>query len=263
MFLIPNVPEQLGVWAHHQPDLPQPGGDFTFITTTIAKMGQPVWDDTLVARYRPDFKTVAIVTPWWNHPELANDYLTAVGVRSHRDELIVVDNASEQPVPFATVRCDENTGFAHACNVGLEQASADIVVFLNNDVALQHQGWLETIRAMVEPGVLVGKLRHDPHGQVDGVALPYLDGWCLAGMRADLLELEGFDEGYAEPAYYSDNDLCLRARATGMVLRESHIGLFHKCGMTAGADEDARQEASAANYERYASRAREILGAAV
>ena len=66
----------------------------------------------------------------------------------------------------------------------------------------------------------MGPLRYDNHAKVDDQSLPYLDGWCLAGMREDLLELGGFDESLEEPAYYSDNLLCLEARAHGMTLRD-------------------------------------------
>ena len=68
------------------------------------------------------------------------------------------------------------------------------MLFLNNDIAATAADWVEPIRDALEPGVLVGaSLRHDPHGAVDGQPFPYLDGWCLAGMTEDLLELDGFD----------------------------------------------------------------------
>ena len=111
------------------------------------------------------------------------------------------------------------------------------MLFLNNDIFATDREWLEKIRRELEPGVLVGaKMRFDPHGDVLGERLPYLDGWCLAGMRDDLLELGGFDETYQEPAYFSDNDLCFRARLEGMTLREVRCGIHHKGGQTSQAD---------------------------
>src|SRR5207253_8391938 len=111
----------------------------------------------------------------------------------------------------------EGVGFGRACNAGLRMARTDAVLFLNNDVIAKARGWLEPIRNALEPGVLVGaELCSDPHGAVDGVSMPYLDGWCLAGMTEDLLELGGFDETFQPPAYFEDNDLCLRARMAGM-----------------------------------------------
>ncbi len=261
MFLVPNDPARLGVWAHHAPELPQPGGDFTFIRGCVEKMGEPVWRDELIAIYDPDFTTIAIVTPWLNHPELVPDYLAAIAALSYRDELIVIDNASEPPIDFAALRLADNAGFSVASNIGLRAASSDVVLFLNNDIAPTQHDWLELIRSVVEPGVLVGSIRHDPHGAIDGVSLPYLDGWCIAGMRDELLDLNGFDETYDEPAYYVDNDLCLRARAAGLVLREARIGLTHKTGATANEDTATQKAATAANRERFAESARDLLKA--
>ena len=103
-------------------------------------------------------------------------------------------------------------------------------------------------------------LRYDAHADVDGQSLPYLDGWCLAGMRQDLLSLGGFDETLEEPAYYSDNLLCLEARAAGMTLREVPIGLHHKFNATAGpATTPQVRQATEANRARYVARARELL----
>ena len=67
----------------------------------------------------------------------------------------------------------------------MERAS-DIVVMLNNDIEVSEAGWLEALCDATELGVLTGaRIRRDAHGAVDGRALPYLDGWCLAGMRED------------------------------------------------------------------------------
>jgi len=263
MFMVPNVPEKFGVWAPHMPGFQEPGGDYTFLAGCVEKMGGPVWREEVVAKLRPDFRTVAIVTPWLDHPELVEDYAAAVRCRSHRDELIVVDNGSASPVPLPGLRFSENLGFAAASNAGLAAASTDAVVFLNNDVAATSPDWLDRIREAVEPGVLAGaQLRFDPHGSVDGEPLPYLDGWCLAGMRDDLDALGGFDESFDEPAYYSDNDLCLRARAHGMTLREVRVGLRHKLNVTAGHGADVAA-ASSANRERFVARARDLLGVTV
>lgn len=262
MFVVPNDPARLGVWAPHAPGLPEPGGDFTFLAGCCERMGAPVWREEVVAVIRP-LPSVAIVTPWLNHQDLYADFNAAVSDGAP-DEVLVIDNGSVPPLGFAALRLTENRGFSAACNVGLRAARTDAVVFLNNDVVMTRSGWLDRIRAALEPGVLVGAcMRYDRHGDVDGHALPYLDGWCLAGMTADLRELGGFDESYAEPAYYSDNDLCLRARAAGMALREVRVGLRHLTGVTAGpADDPAKLRAVELNFPRFEARARELLGVA-
>jgi GT2 family glycosyltransferase len=91
--------------------------------------------------------------------------------------------------------------------------------------------------------------------------LSYLDGWCLGGMRDDLNRLRGFDETLTEPAYFSDNDLCLRARCLGMTLRECRIPLHHKLSVTTGGTsmDPALQAVMSSNYRQYADRARTLL----
>lgn len=179
------------------------------------------------------------------------------------DECIVVDNGSIPPLTFGTIRVEENLGFSRGSNLGLRSTSCDAILFLNNDIALERSGWLREFRDAVAPGVLAGHLRYDQHATVDGVSFPYLDGWCLCGMRTDLLELGGFDDTLDEPAYYSDNLLSLEARAAGMRLRQVRPGIRHLENRTAGpaADQTVRQ-ATAANRDRYVARVRELLVAA-
>lgn len=204
--------------------------------------------------------TITAVTPWLGHRELERDYWAAI--RAANLKALVIDNGSTPPLPNA-VRSETNLGFAKACNLGLRLATTDAVLFLNNDIADGQPGWAEPIREALEPGVLVGaQLRRNAHGDVDGQPFPYLDGWCLAGMREDLLELGGFDETFDEPSYFGDNDLCLRARLAGFTLREAKVRLRHLENRTAGrASDPAVRAATEANYRRYADRAREALAA--
>ena len=265
MFVVPNDPARFGTWEPHVPGIPEPGGDYTFLQGCCERMGEPVWREEIIAVLRPHLRgpSIAVVTPWLDHRELFNDYITAIHA-GHPDELLIVDNGSTPALPFAAIRLPENAGFSAACNVGLAAATTDAVVFLNNDVVMTRPDWLRVIRQALEPGVLVGaRLRYDRHGDVDGHPLPYLDGWCLAGMTDDLRDLEGFDETYEEPAYFSDNDLCLRARAAGLSLREVSVGLRHLTGMTAGPSQEPRTvHASAVNQHRFKERARELLSGA-
>lgn len=208
--------------------------------------------------------TIAIVTPWTNHLELADDYFEAVlPEMEDGDQNIIVDNGSQPPLMFAALPSPvANLGFSGGCNYGLRMAQTDAVLFLNNDIVLERRGWLEEIRQALEPGVLVGPLRDGRHADVDGYAVPYLDGWCLAGMREDLLALGGFDESLTEPAYYSDNLLCLEARVAGMTLRDLRPGLRHLENRTAGDQWNLIvRAASSDNQARYQARVREVLAA--
>lgn len=204
--------------------------------------------------------SIAIVTPWLGHPELADDYVPAIQPELREgDEVLIIDNGGAPDLPFETLSPFENLGFSGGSNLGLRHATTDAVLFLNNDVAAERTGWLDRIRASVESGVLVGPVRYDQHANVDGHRLPYIDGWCLAGMRADLERLGGFPI-LDEPAYYSDNILCLEARAAGMTLRDVRVPLAHKESYTSKPRENPDvQRVTLANRGVYERRVRELL----
>jgi GT2 family glycosyltransferase len=173
--------------------------------------------------------------------------------------LLIVDNGSESPLPFGTLYSEENLGFSGGCNVGLRHAKGHAVLFLNNDISLIRETWLEEIREALEPGYLVGPLVNGRWADVDGIPYPWIGGWCLGGMREELLALGGWDESYTEPSYYGDNDLCLRARVEGMTLRDVRVGLRHLENVTAGHQfTPAVQAATTLNRARYQDLARQV-----
>ncbi len=204
--------------------------------------------------------TVAIVTAWKNHLELAPDYFRAVE-EAQPDQLVIVDDGSDPALEFAAIRLDESGGFSTANNAGLAIVECDLTLFLNNDVAPLRAGWLQEIVSLVEPGVLVAPLRFDHHGDVDDQQYPYGDGWCLAGVTEDLRRLGGWDEQYdqAGPAYYSDNALSFQARMAGFDIIEVRPGLAHKGGQTGGVDLELFNKALAANKELFAGQVRAAL----
>lgn len=204
--------------------------------------------------------TVAIVTPWHNQHGLWPDYRDAVLAAGADDHVIVVDNASDPPLEWARITSPTNLGFSAASNLGLRAASTDVVLFLNNDVVALRDTWLKEIREAVEPGVIVGPMRTDQHTVVDSQLYPYIDGWCLAGMRDELVALGGFDESLEEPAYYSDNLLCLAARRSGMTLRDVRVGLHHKEGTTARHSPRMHQ-AAVINRQKYENTVRGVPAA--
>jgi hypothetical protein len=79
---------------------------------------------------------------------------------------------------------------------------------------------------------------------VAGVALPYLEGWCVAATRATWNNLlvdrgSGLKDGPWDAAaypgpYWEDNDLCLRALEAGVGLVQTAWPIQHKGGRTAG-----------------------------
>jgi GT2 family glycosyltransferase len=206
--------------------------------------------------------TITVVTPWLAHPELQVDYANAVLPElKPGDEVFIVDNGDAPIIPSAfPISTPHNLGFAQGSNLGLDHAITEAVLFLNNDIQCRRRGWLDEIRAAVEPGVLAGPVVDPAHAMVDGARFPYIDGWCLVGMTQDLRELGGFDERLQEPAYYSDNLVCLAAREAGMRLRHVNVGLHHKLSATAGPDGNpSAAPAAAHNRAIYINQARSVL----
>lgn len=208
--------------------------------------------------------SINVVTPWHNAHELAPAYWKAMEALGPRDGVVVIDNASVPPLEHPRrervqiIRSAGNLGFSKASNLGIFSAPADAIVFLNNDIRATSGDWPEQIRAALEPGVLVGAhLRDEPHASVDGHAVPYLDGWCLAGMRADIDGLGGWDEHYEEPSYFGDNDLCVRAVAAGMELRQVNVGLAH-LGNYTSRRYASRDDVTARNRARYETAVRRL-----
>ena len=212
--------------------------------------------------------SITIVTPWLNAHELIPGYWNAVESELvDGDRVIVVDNGSVDPLhetwtcaPSMIRRNEQNTGFNRANNAGLGRSETDAVLFLNNDIRATAPGWLQPIRDALQPGVLVGAdLRDDRHTAVDGRVIPYLDGWCLAGMRDDLIRIGGWNEDFEEPAYYGDNELCARAREAGMELVEVPIALRHVGNYTSKRMDITG--VSTRNRARYEQAVRELLPA--
>lgn len=166
--------------------------------------------------------SVSVITPWLNHPEL----ITAYERSCQGAQIVIIDNASE---PFAAemihdmvvrmggeyIRNESNKGFAEANNQGLERAKGDIVLFMNNDIEA-------AANFIGSVGESVGQ--HELCGPsllvrwIDGIAVPYLEGWCLAGTRQLVAEIGGWNSDAFPGLYYEDNEFCWRAMRAGASL---------------------------------------------
>lgn len=139
--------------------------------------------------------------------------------------------------------------WSRLCNLGARKAAGDVLVFLNNDVEILTEGWLEElVRQACRPDVgAVGACLLYPNLTVQhaGIVLnmtglaghvfrrspfeapsiggpPYLvrevtavTGACLAVRRETFERAGGFDEEHL-PVNYNDVDFCLRLRSMGL-----------------------------------------------
>ena len=180
-------------------------------------------------------------------------------------QLILVDNGSTDATReighyvrgARIIRLDRNIGYLRACNLALEQVTAEFVLFLNNDVELGFgavESAIARLGSAADIGAVGGKVVRS-HGLLqeagciiwrDGSTAGYMrDASPLAGeanfvrdvdfcsgvfllCRAALVkDLGGFDPQFS-PAYYEEADLCLRMGQAGFrVVYDPAIVIHH------------------------------------
>lgn len=123
--------------------------------------------------------TVSAIIPTWNRADLVERILGNLKTQTRPpDQVIVVDNGSTDATQLVArefsadlIVFPENRGFAEAVNAGIERASGDWILILNNDVVLEPQ-WLERLLASAEQEnalFAAGKLlRPDDINLIDG-----------------------------------------------------------------------------------------------
>jgi GT2 family glycosyltransferase/glycosyltransferase involved in cell wall biosynthesis len=221
----------------------------------------------------------SIVIPVYNRASLTRQCLDAL-FGEHRPavtfEVVVVDDGSTDTTgtmleayrEVRVLRHDRSLGFAHAVNAGAAAASAEFLVFLNNDT-IPEPGWLDALVAQVEEhprAAVVGSRLLYPNDTVQhaGIVITqehiprhiYLGfpgdhpavlksrrfravtGAC-ALFRRELFEAAGgFDVGFTNG--YEDIDICLRFGEAGYEIHycaESVLVHLEKATRGLGADE--------------------------
>jgi GT2 family glycosyltransferase len=204
---------------------------------------------------------VSIIVPFRDGAPLLRRCVDSVlrTVDGVRTELVLVDNASTEPESLALVRQLSDTAgvrvvedarpfnWAAINNRAVAETSGTVLLFLNDDVAARHAGWLAAmLEHAVRPDVgAVGARLVYPTGQLQhagvviglggaaghvlrglpGDAPGYLDqavvtrdvsavtGACLMTRRSCFEEMGGFDEDLSTDL--NDVDYCLRLRVAG------------------------------------------------
>jgi GT2 family glycosyltransferase len=203
---------------------------------------------------RAAWPRASIVVVTWDNLAFTRLCLTSVigNTEYPNYELIVVDNASTdgtveelqrltRDLPqVRSILNDHNAGFGPANNQGLEAASGDVFVLLNNDTVVP-RGWLTRLARHVEipPLGLLGPstnrtcneaqidVEYQTYGEYQAVAraqserhegelypirMPMM--FCLAFRRDVYDRLGPIDERY-EVGMFEDEDYALRAKAAG------------------------------------------------
>lgn len=217
---------------------------------------------------------ISVIIPNWNGINYLPECLSSLQKQTFKNyEVIVIDNGSrDNSVNFIKteypwiklIELPENTGFAVACNVGIEAAKGRYVAMLNNDTVVSPE-WLESLFTVASSDEKIGMvaskiLLNFETREIDSVGmLLYPDGIgrqrgrgefdmgqfdqdketlypsaCAALYRMDMLyEIGYFDEDFF--AYCEDTDLGLRGRLAGWkAFFAPNAVVLHKYSETGG-----------------------------
>jgi len=218
----------------------------------------------------------SIIIPVHDNHEFTLACIQSIRENTKDYEIIVVDSASSQP--FAAVkilngldgvkifRYPENLGFPGGLNRGMEKATGDVIVFMNNDTVVT-PGWLDYLLWHLDHGFdLVGPCtnaiagpqrisygyRYTP-GVIESLRISDLNrfsesfhsmnlyrgkphyllvGFCIAARIGAVSKIGMFDEAF-HPGNFEDNDYCLRAINLGFRLAIAQdVFIHHWSGIT-------------------------------
>jgi GT2 family glycosyltransferase len=188
---------------------------------------------------------LTICIPVYNKYAFTKSCLTDLFRLPSDIEIIVTDNASADDTQtelskitqsnFHYIRNETNGGFAKASNQAYSNATSNNVLFLNNDIRVKDNKWIDMIIDAIEDDHLVGPTG----GYVDAKndfkfcyetsdtnkPINYMSGWCLAGNKSTFDKLniprenndtrpQIFSEEFF--LFYEDSDLGLRATKQGI-----------------------------------------------
>jgi O-antigen biosynthesis protein len=224
---------------------------------------------------------VSIIIPSKNHPEHIGRCLQSIFNRTtyQNFEVVVVDNGTTDSEalrilrnhPVTVLPYDEPFNYSRANNLGVECATGDVLILLNNDTEVITPDWIEVLLAnldqddvgavgpmLVYPNMTVqhagivlgprGTADHVMRGfpwQVDGYAgslscvreVSGVTGACLMTRRDTYTEIRGLVEYFG--THYQDVDFCLRVRAKGKrILHVPDVQLIHYEGASRGSEYD-------------------------
>jgi GT2 family glycosyltransferase len=238
---------------------------------------------------------VSIVIPTRNGIEVLKPCIDSIQRKTdfRNFELIIIDNGSDEQSAIrfleslekehanvTVITHDQPFNYSELNNLGVDAASGEFLVFLNNDIEVISPDWLdELISQAARPEIgVVGSLLLFPDGTVQhagvilgigGVAAHAFSGWdpdsdefaefnhtrrvssvtgaCMA-MRREVFEaVGGFDEDNL-PVDFNDVDLCLRVSEAGLgILFTPQAKLYHHESKTR-----VSHKANTAEAERFA-----------
>jgi O-antigen biosynthesis protein len=188
-------------------------------------------------------------------------------------ELIVVDNAStdettdwlKQQMDIKTIFNDENVGFPRGCNQGIEIASGENILLLNNDVIVT-KNWLENLLVSLYSSETIGAVgpvtnsaayystipvsykdmedmhqfaeEHNKSNPIKWEERLKLIGFCMLIKRIVVDKIGLLDERFT-PGNFEDDDYSIRIRKAGYKLLLCNDTFIHHYGSTSWQDNES------------------------
>lgn len=168
----------------------------------------------------------------WNYTRNCIEKLLTVS--RHNLEIIIVDNASTDDTlkeiskyDLLHIRNEKNLGFAAAVNLGINQASSNYIMILNNDIKFgdEYANWFLSLPEFIEKNQdgLIGPtagyvdpktfdFKYETHDA--SKPINYMSGWCLMAHKDVWKQLDAGKGPFDEQTfflYYEDTDLGFRA----------------------------------------------------
>ena len=214
-------------------------------------------------------RSVSVIIPTKGNSERVRACLGSIGMSvlpDARIDILIVNNGQPLDIPAGTIPQvrvrPESSPFNWSAynNRAVAETTGEYLLFLNDDVAALHGGWLDAMLTECNSptvGVVGAKLVY-PNGRIQHIGISLdcgpeggheykfeprdfagpsgkctrsrpvdaVTGACLLTRRACFDALGGFDEHFAES--YNDVDYCLRARAQGYTtVVTPHAELIH------------------------------------
>lgn len=208
--------------------------------------------------------SISVIIPLYGGPDDLRLCLSSL--RECEDllhEVIVIDDCSPDQAPEIVtefpfcklVRNPVNLGFGATCNRGAEEATGDVLLFLNSDTAVPRIALEEMMKTLLRSGTIgavgpvsnaIGHFQRVPVCYLELERMPLfaedlslsaaedyecdmLVGFCLAVRQSSWEEVGPFDESF-RVGMFEDNDLCYRMRRAGYRLLVVNRAFVHHKG---------------------------------
>ena len=224
------------------------------------------------------FPKVSIIILSYNKGELTKRCVKSIIDKSFYPnyEIIIVDNASkdkttkkilkelEKSKRVKVIYNKKNYGFAGGNNIGMKKSTGDFLIILNNDTVIT-PGWISRLvyhasdkntglvgpvtnnignEAKIDLGYsnlkeMEGKIReYTSKHWGEKLELDRIAAFCWIKRREIYEKIGGFDQRFF-PAFFEDDDYCLRVKKAGYkIFCAEDVFIHHELGKTSGADSD-------------------------